>query len=208
VPNDNLELCVFSNLNVPDKLWNRYTGRIKELQQAGKIKYFDLTASIDCWGQEAEYARFGLNLKKFEERLAWASEQKDWLVLNVSQTITCLTMHSMPELIKKIDYYSKKDKDIGHDFQFYVGPSIYQHPQIFAFKKWEETFRRIYEVMPTKTPRQQEAILRMQGLEKQLQLITKNNVAEIKKLHIYLDELDRRRNTNWRKIFPYLENFE
>ncbi len=207
VPNNNLELCVFSNLNVPDKLWNRYTTRIKELQQLGKIKYFDLTASIDCWGQEAEYARFGLNLEKFEERLAWASEQEDWIRLNVNQTITCLTMQSMPELIKKIDFYSKNGKDIGHDFQFYVGPSTYQHPQIFAFTNWKATFKRIYEVMPTKTYRQQQAILRMQGLEKQLQSVTENSISDIKKLHIYLDELDRRRNTNWRNIFPYLENF-
>jgi hypothetical protein len=29
-------------------------------------------------------------------------------------------------------------------------------------------------------------------------------ITEIKKLHEYLDELDRRRKTDWRSLFPYL----
>jgi hypothetical protein len=205
VPNKELELCVFSNLNVPDKLWNHYINRIKDLQQAQHIKYFDLTASIDCWGKEAEYARFGLKLDKFEQRLAWASEQQDWLRLNVNQTVTCLTMHSMPDLIKKITFYSE-NKHIGHYFQFYTGPAMFQHPQTFAYSKWEKTFDRIYNEMPKRTAHQLEAIPRMQGLQKQLQLVKETNSKDMKKLHIYLDELDRRRNTNWREIFPYLQD--
>jgi hypothetical protein len=31
------------------------------------------------------------------------------------------------------------------------------------------------------------------------------NWEEIDKLKIFLDELDRRRKTNWRAIFPYLD---
>ncbi len=205
IPCPDLELCVFSNLNVPDKLWNHYTARIQELQKYHHIKYFDLTASIDCWGPEAEYARFGLNLAKFEQRLGWASEQSNWLRLNVNQTLTCLTMHSMPDLIDKVNTYSVK-KHIGHYFQFYTGPAMYQHPQTFAYAKWEKTFDQIYKVMPSRTTHQQEAIPRMQGLQKQLQQVKQNNTKDIKRLHIYLDELDRRRNTNWRSIFPYLQN--
>jgi hypothetical protein len=62
--------------------------------------------------------------------------------------------------------------------------------------------------MPTRTIHQLEAIPRMQGLQKQLQISKKHNYSEIKKLHVYLDELDRRRDTNWRKIFPYLDLYE
>ena len=34
---------------------------------------------------------------------------------------------------------------------------------------------------------------------------TKPNKKLINKMKFYLDELDRRRNTNWRKIYPYLD---
>jgi MoaA/NifB/PqqE/SkfB family radical SAM enzyme len=207
IPSPNLEFCIFSNMNVPDRYWDLYTNRIKDLQQQGHIKYFDLTASIDCWGSEAEYARHGLNLKKFEQRLDWAASEGDWLRLNCNQTVTALTMKTMPDLIDKISYYSK-EKHIGHYFQFYTGSHMFHHPQTFAYSMWENDFKNIYRAMPTRTVHQLEAIPRMQGLEKQLQLVKTHNYKDIDKLHTLLDELDRRRNTNWRSIFPYLDIHE
>lgn len=206
-PNPELQFCIFSNMNAPEKYWNLYINRIKDLQNRGHIKTFDLTASIDCWGPEQEYARHGLNLELFEERLRWASEQGDWLRLNCNQTVTCLTMRSMPELIDRIAKYSKK-KHIGHYFQFYTGTEMYQHPQTYAYSHWAETFDNIYKAMPKDTVHQREAIPRMQGLEAQLKIVKGHNYRDIKKLHIYLDELDRRRGTNWRQLFPYLDIHE
>ena len=202
-PNPNLELCIFSNMNVPDRYWNQYTNQIHDLQRAGNIRCFDLTASIDCWGPEAEYARSGLNLEKFEQRLAWAAEQDDWLRLNVNQTVTALTVKAMPGLIEKIIQYSKH-KHIGHYFQFYTGPQMFQHPNIFGYSMWEKDFETILKLMPTDTENQREAIPRMVGLQKYLQVFKTHNWADVKKLHIYLDELDRRRGTDWRSVFPYL----
>jgi organic radical activating enzyme len=200
-----LELCIFSNMNVPDKYWNMYTSRIKDLQQRKHIKFFDLTASIDCWGEESEYARHGLNLRKFEERFAWAAEQDpSWLRLNVNQTVTCLTMRTMPDLIDKVSYYSK-NRHIGHYFQFYSGTQMYHHPNVYNYDFWKNDFDRIYKAMPTRTVEQEEAVVRMKGMEKYLQTFNHHNYSQIKNLHIYLDELDRRRNTNWRSIFPYLD---
>ena len=50
-----------------------------------------------------------------------------------------------------------------------------------------------------------DAILRMSGMQKFLQTFTEYRWSEIHKLHVLLDEYDRRRNTNWREIFPYLD---
>jgi len=202
-PNPNLELCVFSNLNVPDKYWNLYTTKIHNLQKSGNIKYFDLTASIDNWGAEAEYARFGLNLKRFEKRFAWAASQGNWLRLTVNQTVSVLTMRTMPDLINKICEYNK-EKHIGHYFQYFTGSVNYQHPKIFGYDFWAEDFNRILKAMPTDTEDQREAIPRMKGLQAYLKTFNQPNWKEINNLHIYLDELDRRRGTNWRETFPYL----
>jgi pyruvate-formate lyase-activating enzyme len=202
-PNPNLEFCIFSNMNAPEKYWNLYINRIKDLQKNNNIKRFDLTASIDCWGPEQEYVRSGLNLQKFEEKLAWASKQGNWLWLNVNQTVTAMTIKTMPDLIKKINQYNT-NKHIGHYFQFYTGPHMFQHPNIFSYDMWEEDFNKIFNEMKTSNYDHQEAILRMTGLQKQLQQVKHNNYDDIKKLHVYLDELDRRRKTDWRTLFPYL----
>ena len=216
-PSPDLQLCIFSNMNVPDKLWDRYINRIKDLQNKKHIKVFDLTASIDCWGESAEYVRYGLDLEKFEERLQWASEQDDWLRLNVNQTITALTIRDMPKLIEKIKKYSK-NKHIGQYFEFYVGADVpgpnglsnnmYHHPKNFAYSIWEQDFENIFKAMPTESASQREAIVRMKGIQQQLKSVEHHNFDEIKRLQIYLDELDRRRNTNWRNIFPYLDIHE
>lgn len=210
-PSPELSLCTFSNLNVPDKYWNEYTTRIQDLQRAGNIARFDLTASIDCWGPEQEYVRSGLNMDKFESRFAWAAAQsEDWLHLNVNQTITSMTIRTMPDLIEKIKQYSKH-RAIGHYFQF-VGPNGtldevngHQHPKQFAYETWANDFDRILKAMPQDTSDQREAIPRMQGHRKLLQQHTQHNYKKISELHTYLDELDRRRGTNWRELFPYLD---
>ncbi len=204
IPCPELQLCVFSNLNVPDKWWCHYTDRLHDLQKRKHIAVFDLTASIDCWGPEQEYVRSGLDLKKFEQRFAWASEQGAWLRLNANQTVTAMTMKTMPGLIDKIKYYSR-NKHIGHYFQFYTGPQMFQHPQIFAWDFWEQDAERILSAMPTDTVEQQEAIPRMQGMLNLLKQQKHHDMRSIRQLHTYLDELDRRRSTNWRQLFSYLD---
>lgn len=203
-PNPKLQFCVFSNLNAPDSLWDKYITQIKDLQAMGNIAVFDLTASIDCWGPEQEFVRYGLNLEKFEHRFAWASEQGPWLRLNANQTVTALTIKTMPGLINKIRQYSK-NKHIGHYFQFYTGPHMFQHPKTYAWDFWKKDFECILASMPTVTPEQQEAIPRMLGLQSLLQQYTNYNYNNIEKLKVYLDEMDRRRGTNWRDLFSYLD---
>ena len=201
-PSPNLEFNIFSNFNVPDRIWDQYTGRIKDLQQRGHIKCFDLTASIDCWGPAAEYVRSGLNLQEFERKFSWAADQDPaWLRLNVNQTITAMTIRTMPELIERINHYARH-RHIGQYFEFYIGSEQYQHPKNWAWTTWQQDFKQIFAAI---NPSQHDTIQRMQGIQQQLQTVTHNNEFEIRKLHTYLDELDRRRNTNWREIFPYLD---
>ena len=115
-----------------------------------------------------------------------------------------MTIRTMPGLIEKIKQYSKH-KHIGHYFQFYTGAHMFQHPNIFSYSMWEKDFEHILQAMPRDTVEQQEAIPRMQGLQQYLKTFTKHNFGMIHQLHVYLDEIDRRRSTSWRKLFPYLD---
>jgi organic radical activating enzyme len=198
-PNSELRLGIFSNMNAPEKHWINYIERIKQLP----IKGFDLTASIDCWGEPAQYVRRGLDLELFEQRLAWASQQSDWLNLNINQTITNMTIKTMPELIEVVNRYND-NKHIGHYFEFYIGPEQYLHPKIFSYSMWQQDFKRIYDTLKQGTIEQREVFVRLRGLEKQLKTVSQHDSEQIENLHIYLDELDRRRATDWRSLFPYL----
>jgi hypothetical protein len=202
-PNPDLQFNIFSNFNAPEKHWISYTNKIKDYCKSGNLGRFDLTCSIDCWGPQAEYVRHGLDLDILESRLAWAAEQsEDWLYLNVNQTISSMTIKTMPELIEKINQYNQY-RHIGQYFEFVIGYDC-QHPDIFDYSMWDKDFDRIFKTMKNDTTEHQEAIIRMTGLQKQLQSTGKTDTFRINQLHQYLDELDRRRNTDWRSLFPYL----
>jgi hypothetical protein len=115
-----------------------------------------------------------------------------------------MTIRTMPDLINKINQYNQH-RHIGHYFQFFTGPQMFQHPKHYAWETWENDFERIFAAMPQRTVEQQEAIPRMQGIQSLLKSHNTYNYTEINKLRIYFDELDRRRNTNWRQLFPYLD---
>jgi len=202
-PNPNLQLNIFSNFNAPDKYFYSYMNRIKDYVTSKNIGRFDLTCSVDCWGPEQEYVRSGLNLEKLEEYFEYAAMQdENWLWLNVNQTMTCMTIKTMPQLIEKINKYSVH-RHIGHYFQFVDGFD-YQHPQIYDYNMWEDDFINILSAMQTNQERRQEAIDRMIGHQKMLQENCNQDNRKIAYLHKYLDELDRRRGTDWRPLFPYL----
>lgn len=202
-PNPDLQLNIFSNFNAPKKYWYGYNNRIKEYWASGNIGRFDLTCSIDCWGPQAEYVRHGLDLTVLEEYLAWAAEQsEDWLYLNVNQTVSSMTIKTMPALIEKIKKYNQH-RHIGHYFMF-VDSFSFQHPDIFDYSIWADDFNKILSTMQDSNSEDKEALLRMDGLQKRLQNTCKQDINQIEKLHEYLDELDRRRKTDWRSLFPHL----
>ena len=202
-PNPKLQLNIFSNFNAPEKHFYSYMNRIKDYALAKNIGRFDLTCSIDCWGPQQEYVRSGLNLEKLEEYFEYAALQDEtWLWLNVNQTMSCMTIKTMPQLIQKINKYSVH-RHIGHYFQFVDGMP-YQHPQIYDYSMWENDFVNILSAMQSNPEHRQEAINRMIGHQRMLQANCKHDDRKISYLHKYLDELDRRRGTDWRPLFPYL----
>lgn len=208
-PNPSLCLNIFSNFNAPKKFFYGYNERIKDLQSRGHLMRLDLTFSIDCWGPQQSYVRSGLNLELAEEYWAWACDQKvngdetDWLYLNINHTIGNMTIKTMPELLEVI-YKHSGDKLVGHYFSFIQGFS-YQQAEIFDFSVWENDFDRILSTMKQDTENQIDAYNRMLGIRDTLKKHCKRDEKEIEKLHYFLDEIDRRRGTDWRSLFPYLK---
>lgn len=202
-PNKFLQLNIFSNFNAPPKYFYRYFNKIKDYALAKNIGRFDLTCSVDCWGPEQEYVRSGLNLSLMEEYIDYVTDNKEnWLYFNMNQTITSMTIKTMPQLIKKIKKYQMK-RQIGHYFGVVIG-NPFQHPNIFNYDLWKNDFENILGLMNGNGYESQDAFSRMLGIKKMLEQNCMQNDKLIKRLHTYLDELDRRRGTDWRPLFPYL----
>ena len=77
-------------------------------------------------------------------------------------------------------------------------------PDIFGAGVFEEDFKRILAVMPNESDKEKSAREHMQGIMSQITAGPRDPVM-IEELKIYLTEMDRRRGTDWRVLFPWLD---
>jgi len=201
-PQPHLEFNVVSNLSLKKSKLEDYMNRFKQLIASKKIRRFDLTCSIDCWGPEQEFVRTGLNLSSWEENFNYLLTLP-WLVLNINQTISPLTIKTMPDLLIKLNEW-KKIKSVNQFFSGVTPDPSYLKPDIFGPRIFEKDFTRILELMPENTHQEQQAKKYMTGIWLEIQASNRNE-EEIQKLIVFLDEIDRRRRTNWRNLFPWIE---
>ena len=187
-----------------DKL-NYYIEHFKNLLVNRKLKRVDITCSIDCWGPQQEYVRQGLDLSQWEENFNILLKQK-WLTININQTISTLTIKTMPDLLKKLQHWRTLHK-IGHWFSGVWPAPSYMMAEIFGKDEFESSFDEIISLMPTETQEEKQSQKYMIGF---LDHCRKSivNITEINKLITYLDEKDRRWGTDWEKLFPWLVEYK
>jgi MoaA/NifB/PqqE/SkfB family radical SAM enzyme len=199
--NPDLELTIVTNLKVSRKKLEEFVLKMKHIVSKRKIARLDITVSLDCFGDEQEYVRYGLDLIKFKENFEFLVKHR-WITLNVNSTITSLTIKTMPEMIRYIKSFLTERK-IFHSFGLVDGRP-WLHPNIFDGKFFKNDFKNILEEMPDITEWDKNQKHYMEGIVKYISIST----TDLEKLHdltAYLDEIDRRRNLNWRQIFPWLD---
>jgi hypothetical protein len=178
--------------------------RIYRLKQNGNIRRLDVTASIDGFGAQQEYIRYPMSLEKWRTNFQ-SLVAHHWIVLNINQTLTSLILKTVPDLLRFINE-ARQNREVGHYFSTPVKTSTADilHPGIFGSKYFRAEFRDILALMPEQTWQQQRSKEYMQGIQKDIDSRPRQP-KKILQLQTYLDEIDRRRNLNWRILFPWLE---
>jgi len=200
-----LEFNIVSNLMVKDTHFKKIINRIQKLVDEKRNKRFDLTVSIDCFGPEQEYVRHGLDLGQWRRNFEYVVDQ-EWIYLNFNQTITNLTIKTMPDLLQYINTLREAtpDREINQHFSVVVGHgNDYLHPGVFGPEYFAEDFKKILEAMPENTDLQKNSKIYMQGIIDQINSCSQQP-EKIQQLIVYLTEIDRRRRLNWRKTFTWL----
>lgn len=200
-PSPDLEFNVISNLKIESNRLLKLLDQIKYLVDNRMIKRFDLTASIDCFGAEQEYVRYGIDLEQWKQNFKTVAKQT-WITLNVNQTLSALTIKTVPELIDFVNQ-ERTYREIGHYFSTTVMTHEFLHPGIFGQGFFSADFDAIINAMPEETWQQQQAKKYMNGIKLQVDSCTRDD-AKIHQLTVFLDEIDRRRNLNWKQTFPWL----
>jgi len=206
----NLKLFFFSNLS-SDKIEGKIN-KITKLLKEKKIYDGHIVGSLDCWGKEAEYVRYGLDIDLFDKNMKYII--KAGLDTTINMCWTPIATFTMPELFEKYKEWNELTVEAGRPWGVNIScgqatGKEWMHPSIFGPKilEWgySEFINRLEEInIPGLDNRTIEPTVEyLRGIEKSIEQETPNKKAQ-KDLHRYLTELDRRRGTDYKTLFPII----
>jgi len=198
-PAPELKLQIFTNLNAKLSYLKQIVSRVKQLVDQDKIREFEITASLDCWGAPQEYVRYPLNLVSWQENFEYLLTES-WINLIISSTVTPLTVKALPDLLERINQWNQT-RPVYH-YQNSVNSPSHMFIDIFG-NIFEKDFERALALKPTVTTEQQASRNYLVGIAKQSGS-KGSNPKQIKKLFDFLNEMDQRRSTHWPTVFPWL----
>jgi hypothetical protein len=198
--NPNLIWRIFSNLKHDTAKFKEKIDRVQKLVDDGRIKRLEITASIDCWGPQLEYARYGLELENCEANINTVLSSPG-VTLQLHATMTPVTLTSFYELLDKIcgDWIIKKPS-VNMNWNTVVRPDCFN---VYNFGKYLVPYidKAIETLLSYDEYKYAKEVDSLNGIKKQM-LNTPVNLTGVNNLVGFLDDLDARRNLDWKKIYP------
>jgi hypothetical protein len=213
-PKPNLEININSNLGVKPVLMERLVTKVNALLAEGKIKHFKLFTSIDTWGAPAEYLRTGLDLTVWEKNLdTYLTKTKQPITFMC--TFNILTVTNFSSLLVKIlewrkkynSWFSRKQR-IRFDTPYLKEPLQYDMNLLPKDK-----FIPYMEIALEYMHRNKFSELEREKFSRVVEYMRNTNYEDTKIIegrrdfYNWFTEYDRRRNTDFVKTFPELEQF-
>ena len=206
-PAPELVLTVFSNLGIAEKVIAATISKLEKLVVDKKIKSAKIIASLDAWGEEIKFQRFGIDLALFEKNVKFILSSKV-IDFGINATLTCLSIPVLPSLIKKWQewqdmsgkYFHLSCARVEHNNKhYYLGVEVL--PLIVSSSAFEEALTLISINSDSDKSTKQ----RLTGIYNYIKSQDPNgNVQRMGELKCYLEELSVRRNIDWKLHFPWL----
>jgi len=228
-PNPNLNLSINANMCPPTDLLNKFIEKVKIIINEKKVKKFKVFTSCEAHGNQAEYIRFGLDYNLWLSNIEKMLKEVPGLGFTIMSTYNALSIPSYIDFLKDVvrlkkEYWNPKfytSSPVLLDIPYLRYPT---HQSVFILtedfvkdvydqvtfiytnlenKNWQgsammgfheheaERMKRIYEMVLTHPKKENEAY----------------NDYNRKNFRLFVDEHDKRRNTNFVQTFPQMEEF-
>lgn len=211
-PQPSLELAINTNLCVEDKLISKFISAVNELQNS--VKKIEIYTSLESTGDQAEYARYGLDYNKWLENVNKVLTETI-LNVNIMTTINVLSLPTFNNFIEVImQLRTKYNTDFAYN-RIPLSVNYLRWPPHLSVKILDQSDREKYS---KEIKKYCESWLKYFSPEKyarlyleewdQIQrfcdyLIQDEKLVKEKQDFItFVNELDNRRNTNFSNTFP------
>ena len=199
-PMPNCELSIFTNLKVRTKKFVEILDRLRLLEATNHIGRVRIVCSIDSWGDSFEYIRWGGHMDEWLRNYE-TLKQYDFVVPEIHMTINALSIKQMPDLVELLNNYSYTYVSAN----FVVWP-FHMAPDIFPKGFFKEDFARLYKALDEGFHYKEDLDI-FKGYEKSLD----NTPVDYKKINTLKEDLtaiDLRRGCDWKKTFPWLDEYD
>jgi organic radical activating enzyme len=201
-PYPDLEFNIITNLSIESKIIQPRLNKLVESLKKRSLKRVDIQTSIDCWGVEQEYIRDGISTELFDTNMKNMLRLKG-LRVGLLSTISSLSIFTMTQLfhkwqewnqIKKVHWYLHLVTQYNNIFS----------PLIFKYELFEPSLKYVVDSFSEKSWEHRATKNKLLGIIAYLKDHCSNDVDRQRDLYLYLEENDKRRNSNWRETFPWL----
>lgn len=222
--NSNLSLAINTNLGVPDKLIEKLLIIAKDLTENNKVREFIIFTSIEAEGKQAEYTRFGLDSKKFWHNVDYILTELPKVTINIMATYNALSVFTYDSVIDKV--FELKRKHQNHQ-RYWVSAlqldtSYLRWPNHLSVQILEPSHHSLilesakkalyYGIKEFKHNNYGFSNVEIQKIKRIYDYASSYSVMfdidkHRKDFIKFVDEYDKRRNTNFTETFPQLKEF-
>jgi hypothetical protein len=224
-PNKKLSLAINSNLGVPDKVFDKLVEKMDKIIGEELVHEFIIFTSLDTWGEQAEYIRNGLEFNKAWERIDFLLDRFEPLTIDIMSTYNALSVPNYSKLIDNV--YQLKARH--HNPYRYWGSALLMD---CSYLRWPP--HQTVKILGTEWGSVIDQQAKLADFYEQIRTgvvdgygytdIEINKIKRIKDwfyqdqdeqtlnrnrkdFYKFITEHDRRRQTDFRKVFPELEQF-
>lgn len=214
-PSPHLEFSVNTNLGVPKNILEDFVQQLQELENNNSVKSSIVFTSVDGWGKQAEYIRFGMKFSHFWNNLNLILNSTKKTSVTVMCTLNIMSLPSLKELLENI-LILKRKTTYRNSARLHIDVSYVRYPQFMTIRilnrklrdQLEECVRfmknnEIKNHVPGFHPQETEKLERIFELTKQ-KLPSNEKKVLLKSFFQFVEEHDRRRKTNFSHTFPEL----
>lgn len=220
-PNPNLHLSINSNMCVADPLLDKFIEKIKIIIAENKVKQFKIFTSCDAYGKQAEYIRNGMDYDKWLYNIRRVLKEVPGCTFTVMSTFNALSMFSYDKFI--LDILSIKQEFATKNTQY--SPILLdtpylrwpEHQSVFILPKEMLSAIKTYAQIMYDNPEPQDQpfagffkweadkFLRLYDMAME-NLVDSAKLSNMQEDFVkFVDEHDRRRDTNFLETFPEME---
>ena len=223
-PRPELELAINSNGCVPDKLFDQYIEKMKRITLDNKIGLTRLYTSVDTFGKQAEYIRDGLDFNQWYNNICRVLTELPKTKVTIMCTTGLLSLPNFHKLVDMIHPLKREFYSNERRVPITLDTAILRHPSylsgVVADPSYAEMLEPALSVMNANAETHDNAYkgffdFEIAKLKRFQQYIAagpnpqeKLNIQQVRRdFASYVDEYDRRRNKDFLKTFPELEDF-